>query len=47
MLSLVATIRMYYRNLECRNTTVCMFNRDRNFKVGIASRETIRFLSLR
>ena len=25
-----------------RNTTVCKFNRDRNFKVGIASRETIR-----
>jgi len=30
-----------YRNLEFHNTTVGMFNRDRNFKLGIASRETI------
>ena len=26
---------MYYRNLECCNTAVWMFNRDRNFKVQI------------
>jgi len=31
--SLAAIIRMYYRNAECRNTTVWMFNSDRNFKV--------------
>jgi len=24
--------RMYYRNLECRNKTVWMFNRDQNFR---------------
>ena len=34
-LSLVTKFWMYYRNLECRNTTVWMFNRDRNFKVGM------------
>jgi len=45
-ISLVATIRTYYRNLECRNTTAWKINRDRNFKVGIASRKTIRFLTL-
>ena len=44
-ISLVATIRMYYRDLECCNTTVWMFNRDRHFTV--ASRKTIRFLTLR
>jgi len=46
-LSLIAKIRMYYCRWECRNTTVWVFNRDRKFKVGIASRETIRFLTLR
>jgi len=46
-ISLVATIRSYYRSLECPNTTVCMFNRDRNFKAGIASQETVGFLALR
>ena len=45
-LSLLAKIRMYYCSWECRNTTVWVFNRDRKFKVGIASRETIR-LTLR
>jgi len=29
-LSRVATIRMYFSNLECRNTTLWMFNRDLN-----------------
>jgi len=38
---------MYYCSWECRNTTVWVLNRDRKFKVGIASRETIRFLTLR
>jgi len=46
-LSLVATIRMYCHKLECCNTTVRMFDRDQNFKVEIASSETIRFLILR
>jgi len=32
--SLVPTIRMHYHYLESRNTTVWMFNCDRNFKVG-------------
>ena len=45
-LSLVATIRMYYHNVECRNT-IWMFNRDGNFKVEIASSETSKFLILR
>jgi len=32
---------LYYRNLECGSTTIWMLNPARNFKVGIASRETI------
>jgi len=35
ILSLVVKLRMSYHNLECRNTTVLMFNRDQNFKLGI------------
>ena len=31
--SRVATVRMFYRKVERRSTTVRMFNRDRNFKV--------------
>ena len=48
-ISLDATIQIYYRNLDCRNTTFWMFNRNRNFKAGIdiALREMIRFLTLR
>ena len=45
-LSLVATNPMFCRTLECRNTTIWMLNLDQNFKVGIASRETIRFITL-
>ena len=45
--SLIAKIRLYYCSRECRYKTVWVFNRDRKFKVGIASRETIRFLTLR
>jgi len=38
--------RMYYRNLDCRNKTVWMFNRDQNFR-GNSFTRTIRFLTLR
>jgi len=39
--SLVAAIRMYYRRLECSNTTVWC-----TVVIEIASRETIKFLTL-
>jgi len=32
--SLVAKIRIYCGNLECHSTTVWMYKRYRNFKVG-------------
>jgi len=47
-LSPVATIGMYYRSLQCRNTALGMFSRVRSFTVlGIASRKSVRFLTLR